>query len=43
MPQGAYPGGMPYDYVHVQRRPLHYPSETMRELNNPEMQQILMH
>ena len=42
-PRGAYPGGMPYDYVMFNGGRSKLPSETMRELNNSEMQQILMH
>lgn len=44
---GQYPGsgyaGMPSDYVQFNGGSSHYSSETMRELNNFEMQQILMH
>jgi hypothetical protein len=42
-PRGGYPGGMPYDYVMFNGGQSHYSSETMRELNNFEMQQIMMH
>jgi hypothetical protein len=42
-PHGAYPGGMPNDYIMFNGGRSNYPPETMRELNNFEMQQILMH
>jgi hypothetical protein len=44
-PYGARAGyaGMPSDYVQFNGGSSHYSSETMRELNNLEMQQILTH
>jgi hypothetical protein len=41
-PRGAYSGG-PSDYIMFNGSRGHYPSETMRELNNLEMQQMMMH
>ena len=41
-PRGGY-AGMPYDYVQFNGGRSHYSSDTMRELNNLEMQQLLMH
>lgn len=42
-PHGAYPGGMPYDYIMFNGGRSSYSSDTMREWNNVEMQQMLMH
>ena len=41
-PHGGY-AGMPYDYVQFNGGRSHYSSETMREFNNLEMQQMLAH
>jgi hypothetical protein len=41
-PRGAY-GAAPSDYIMFNGPRGHYPSETMREMNNLEMQQMMMH